>query len=263
MEQVIFRDHTGSHPVVVTDKGRLRSLRFGSDERQSTIDLDRPDILQLAYTKWMMTSLLLHPAPERFLLLGLGGGSIARFLLRHHPAAQIDAVEKEAAVIKLARSYFLLPDSKNLRIFQQDAVDFLVTAPSSTTYHLAFVDLFGPGSMAAPLFVTEFYQTLLDRLTADGILAINMWSGRKTHFQRARRALLTACEGRVLQMQVKKRSNIILLGFPEQVPKKQLRRAKKNLPAYQQRYQLDFPAYIRRLRRSNRHFLNSLIPGIS
>lgn len=256
MEQVIFRSHTGNHLVEVADNGRIRSLRFGTDERQSSIDLDRPDQLQLAYTRWMMTCLLLHPAPERFLLLGLGGGSIAKFLLRHHPNGIIDAVEKDATVIKLAKSYFELPTKENLHILNQDAVTFLADPPSSTAYHLALVDIFGPGYMAAPLFVTDFYRALLDRLTHDGVLAVNMWSGCKSPYQKARQAVLTACNGRVLQVQVKKRSNVILFGFPEQIPKKQLRHAKKNLPAYQQRYQLDFPSYVKRLRRSNRKSLS-------
>ena len=59
MTQLVHSAHTGSHPVLVTDDGPLRCLNFGTGERQSCVDLRTPWVLQLAYTRWMMSALLL------------------------------------------------------------------------------------------------------------------------------------------------------------------------------------------------------------
>lgn len=251
MQQLVFRGHTGQHPVLVTDEGNLRSLRFGTEERQSCLDLQAPWQLQLAYTQWMATALLLHPSPETFLLFGLGGCALPHFLRHHHPEARIDVVEKEAQVIQLAHSYFKLPISETLRIIHQDAVDFLGGAETSG-YHVAFLDIFGPGAMAPALFAADLYRAILARLTADGVLAVNLWDGDKALYDRALQAVREGSDGQVLQMQVKKRSNVILLVFPGEIPGAAIKKAQKNSHLYQQRYGLDFALYLKRLRRTNR-----------
>lgn len=252
MQKLVFSDHTGEYPILVTDESTLRSLRFGTDEQQSCIDLRTPWVLQLAYTRWMMTALLLHPSPEKFLLIGLGGGAIAHFLLHHHPEACIDVVEKEERVIRLARGYFKLPVRESFNIIHQDALSFLQTTTNSAEYHIAFVDIFTPGAMATPLFVADFHRAVLSRLTADGVLAINLWSGDTDLYHQVCQAVQAASGGRQLQLQVKKRSNVILLVFPGEIPRKQIKQAQTNCRMYQQRYQLDFSGYLKRLRRAYR-----------
>ncbi len=251
MQELVFSDHTGEHPILVTDENTLRSLRFGTDEQQSCIDLRTPWALQLAYTRWMMTALLLHPSPEKFLLIGLGGGAIAHFLLHHHPEARIDVVEKEERVIRLARGYFKLPVRERFNIIHQDALSFLQTTHTAA-YQIAFVDIFTPGAMATPLFLADFHHAVLSRLTPDGVLAINLWSGDKHLYHQVSQAVRAASGGRQLRLQVKKRNNAILLVFPGEIPKKQIKKAQANCRMYQQRYHLDFSIYLKQLRRSHR-----------
>lgn len=251
MSELVYRGHTDSHPVLITDEGDIRCLRFGTNERQSCLDLQTPWVLQLAYTRWMMTALLLPPATERLLLFGLGGGAIVHFLLHHHPGARLDVVEKEAQVIDLARRYFLLPAADTLRLFHRDAADF-PAATDTCGYHVALVDIFGPGAMASPVFDPAFHRAILDRLDSEGVLAVNLWSGDKTPYRQALAALHEASGGQLLQMQVSRRSNVIVLAFPAGVPRAAIKLAQKSGPLHQQRYQLDFPRYLKRLRRTNR-----------
>ena len=251
MRQLVYSGHTGQHPVLITDELTQRSLRFGTEERQSCIDLEAPWQLQLAYTRWMMTALLLCPAPRSILLFGLGGGALPHFLHHHHPQAEFDIVEKERVVIDLAHQYFNLPNLDTLRIFHQDAQHFLQTAPRAG-YHLALLDIFGPGVMAEALFDATLYRQILKRLTPGGVLAVNLWSGEKALYRRALQAVKEGAENHLLQLQVSKRSNVILLAFPKAIPWKALKRARKNIPQATQRYGLDFAKYLKRLRRTNR-----------
>jgi spermidine synthase len=253
MRQLIYSGHTGDHPVLVTDENGLRTLRFGTEERQTCIDLHKPWVLQLAYTQWMATGLLLHPCPEKFLLVGLGGGALAHFLMHHHPDAVIDVVEKERLVIEQAHASFHLP-RHGLRIVHHDALSFLRSDPASG-YHLIFLDIFGPGCMAPALFDPELYRLLLNRLHPEGLLVANLWCGDKPLYHHALQAVGEASGGRCLQMAVKKRSNVILLAFPNEVPRKTIKKVQKCNAEYQQRYGIDFAPFLKRLRRTNRSSL--------
>ena len=63
----------------------------------------------------MMGFLLFIPSPARILMVGLGGGSLAKFCFRHLPDAAIDVVEINPHVIAL-----------------RDDSGFRPTAPAST-----------------------------------------------------------------------------------------------------------------------------------
>ena len=49
------------------------------------MSLDEPDALVTAYTRKMMAFLLFNPAPKRIAMVGLGGGSLAKFCYRNLP----------------------------------------------------------------------------------------------------------------------------------------------------------------------------------
>ena len=251
MEQVVFAGQGEAHAVQITDEDGLRSLRFGTEERQSCIDLRQPQVLQLAYTRWMATALLLHPQPERFLVVGLGGGALPHFLLHHFPQGHITVVEQEQLVIELAHGFFHLPFSPRLDIRHQEALHFARTEADGG-FEVAFLDIFGPGAMAPALFDAELYRLLLHQLSRDGILAINLWSGDRPLYRQALEACDAASEGRMLSMAVKKRSNVIVLLFPKAVPTQRIKAAQKQSAHFQQRFGLDFPLYLKRLRRTNR-----------
>ncbi len=259
MYRLIHSGHTGEHPLLVTDEGPLRSLRFGTEERQSCIDITAPEKLQLAYTRWMTTALLFHPLPERFLLFGLGGGALPHFLLHHYPGGHIHVVEKEEAVIRVAHEHFLLPRGKPLHIFHADARGFLSQRPPGG-YHIAFLDIYGPGTMAPDLYSTELYTLVLEQLAETGVLAINLWNGNKTLYNQAVEAVSLACAGRLLQLQVKKRSNTILLAFPTAYQLGSLKQLRKDAPFFHQRYGINYPKYLKQLRRTNpRTIMNELL----
>jgi spermidine synthase len=74
------RLYSGSYdkPFVV-DNGPRRFLHFDFGAIQSVMELSNPVRLALAYTRKMMAFLLFNRTPKRILLLGLGGGSLAKF----------------------------------------------------------------------------------------------------------------------------------------------------------------------------------------
>ena len=251
MRHLVYSGWAGDHPVLVADEDGMRSLRFGAEECQTRIDLRRPWELQLVYTQWMAAALLLHPRPRSLLVIGLGGGALPHFLLHHHPEARIDVVEKERLVIDLAHRVFHLPQQREgLRVIHRDALSFLQSAAPSS-YHIAFLDIFGAGCMAPDLSDPALYRRLVACLRPDGIAAVNVWSGDRPLYEQAVRAAWEGCEGRLLRMRVRKRSNVILLGFGGDIPWAAIKTARKHGVECRQRYGIDFSPFLKRLRRAN------------
>ena len=60
-----------------------------------------PCALDLDYTRTMMACLMLRPRPASMLMVGLGGGSLAKYWHRWLPAADVSVVEINPHVIAM------------------------------------------------------------------------------------------------------------------------------------------------------------------
>ncbi|MFZ2202515.1 MAG: methyltransferase domain-containing protein, partial [Microgenomates group bacterium] len=89
--------------------------------------------------------------PESILLLGLGGGSVIKYLRRRYPRARLTAVEIDPVMIEIARKHFQIDSVKNLKIVNQDAVAFIKKAKEH--YSLILVDCY-QGHQTPPGFDT-------------------------------------------------------------------------------------------------------------
>ena len=103
--------------VVVSEEDGVRYLHLGGDHIQSAMRIEAPDDLELDYTRTMMAFLLFHPRPKDCLMVGLGGGSIPKFIYRRLPSVRTRVVELCQPVITTARSLFKVPaDCTRLRV---------------------------------------------------------------------------------------------------------------------------------------------------
>src|SRR5260221_997001 len=62
-----------------------QSMHFSDSAIQSRMQLQQPDALALEYTRTMMGFLMFEPKPAQVAMIGLGGGSLAKFCHRHLP----------------------------------------------------------------------------------------------------------------------------------------------------------------------------------
>ena len=77
-------------PIDISEESGVRYLHFGSEWVQGAMRIRKPDALELDYTREMMAGLLLRdaPWPRRVLLIGLGAGSLTKFIHRCSPVLQ-------------------------------------------------------------------------------------------------------------------------------------------------------------------------------
>ena len=109
----------------ILDSGQWRFLHFDLDAVQSAMSLQDPHKLSLAYTRKMMAFLLFNHAPARIFLLGLGGGSLAKFCYRRLPRAAVTAVEVNPDVISLREEFSIPRDDSRFRVIRADGAHYL------------------------------------------------------------------------------------------------------------------------------------------
>lgn len=183
------------HGVIqVFDNGGKRYLCFGSADEQSCLLRSQPTLLQHEYARAMVAVLaLVPPMPERcehrvldaeeegaeesdwpVTLLGLGGGTLALALMAMQPNACITAIELRKAVVLVARQYFFLPRTEQLRIEVMDAGAYLRTAPDRQA-RLLVSDLYLSEGADPQQLQQQYIEDCWNHLADGGWLVVNLW----------------------------------------------------------------------------------------
>lgn len=155
------------------DHGDMRTLHFDGRFIQSAMLISAPERLLLSYTQSMMAFLLFNPQPRHILMIGLGGGSLAKYCHRSLPATRITVLELDLDVINL-RDKFAIPDNDaRFQIVHADAVDYL--AEMDHQVDIILHDGFTADGLAPTLCTEAFYRLCHTALERDGILISNLW----------------------------------------------------------------------------------------
>jgi spermidine synthase len=169
--------------VRIHDVGVQRSLFFvrddGTHALQSLVNLATPHLLLTPYARTMFASYLFEPAPERVLIVGLGGGAMVRFLEHEDAALRIDAVDIDPQIVTIAERYFGTRPSDRVRLMVADGYDLIRS--STEVYDVIYMDAFLRPSdetdqAGNPLRLKEapFYTALRARLSPGGVVAFNL-----------------------------------------------------------------------------------------
>lgn len=167
--------------IEISEERGVRYLHFGSHWIQGAMRVARPWALELEYTRDMMLPLLLRPHarwPRHVLLIGLGAGSLPKFLYRHRPKALLTVVEIDAAVVSAATQHFKLPaDPRRLAIEVADGHDYV--AATGRRFDLILVDGFDAKCNVGMLDTLSFYCGCRARLSDQGLLVTNFLNRRR------------------------------------------------------------------------------------
>ena len=227
----------------VTEERGLRTLRLGSCAIQSAMRVSRPWELELAYTRAMMGFLMLTPAPQDVLMVGLGGGSLAKFIRKHLPQTRITAVEIDPRVIAAARAHFELPpDDETLAVVEADGALFVKQQAESADVIL--LDGFDAGNQVEALATQKFYTACRRALKPGGVLVVNLW-GRDTEFAEYFARLSRAFDGEVGWIAVQHKVNIIVMAFKESGAAARLDAVQPQLAELSKHFGLDLRGFAR------------------
>ncbi len=250
--QLVHRHRSPDGVIEVVENQLTRSLHFGDSTRQSAMFLYHPAVLVLEYTQTMMACLLFNPRPRRALLLGLGGGSLAKFLLHHFPECHIDAVEPARDVVAIAQSHFELPTSRNLTVHVTDAVSFVTrTSQARTDYDLMLVDAYDAAGIVSSVTHADFFAAARNLLCTDGVLSVNLSRPQRDLYRQALRNLRKCFPGRVYRLPVIEKGNEIAFALQTRVEPGSLKALRRRAEALQEHLGLEFRDFLDRMHRHN------------
>lgn len=244
--------HKSVHPdgdALVIERDGARYLYLGSDAVQSAMDLRSPHTLKLTYTQAMMGFLLFTPKPSRCLLIGLGGGALAKHLLATHSNIIIDVIELREDVISIAHAMFFVPHDKRLTIICDDASHAMPSL--QTLYDVILVDAFDQNGISPNVYQHAFLAQCSRLLDPNGSLVINMWAATSHQLKATLEQLreLFACAP--LCLPVPERGNIIVFASQRAIPAQPLKQLKKHAVDLESQFDLPFVRYLKEIHQHN------------
>ncbi|NIM06069.1 MAG: spermine synthase, partial [Armatimonadetes bacterium] len=123
-ERVLFECDSPYQRLFVTEQGNYRILRT-NNVWHTRMDLRDLQGRGFEYTDYVDIALLFNPKIREVLVIGLGGGSIPKRLVRDYPQITVDTVEIDPDVVKIAKRYFYVTSGPRLHIHQSDGRVFL------------------------------------------------------------------------------------------------------------------------------------------
>ena len=240
-----------SLPIDISEESGVRYLHFGSEWVQGAMRIRKPNALELTYTREMMAGMLFRGAawPRRVLLIGLGAGSLAKFVHHNLPQAHTTVVEIAPEVHAVAYQYFRLPEEdERLQVVIGDGAEFV--ASDKSQWDLIAVDGFDRHARAGALATRPFYEACRARLTEDGVLAVNLF-GQLRGFKTQLKRISDAFDARVLSLPESDSGNVVALatrGEPTSISLAALREQAAQLKATTG---LDLATTLKRLEKSS------------
>ena len=248
---------TDSESVNVSEKSGVRALHIGSDTIQSAMRIARPNELEIAYTRSMMAFLLFNPDPREVLMIGLGGGSLAKFIYHRLPRARTVAVEINPRVVTVARQHFCVPDDDGRLQVVIDAGEAYM-AREGRSADVIMVDGYDAESQVVALWTLAFYRDCARALGDAGILVVNLWGGDR-NFATCVDRISEAFGGRVACLPAGKPGNIVVFGFGRSPGQPLWDELRARARALEEAYGLEFTQFVQEFAVMNRRTRERLL----
>lgn len=193
-EKVLAQRRSPFNDLKVIQDGYDRILKVRQGKvfvEESRCDVRRPAHLLHQYSRLQMLGSLYPRDLRRALVVGLGGASLSKALLAQFPDLQVDSIELDPEIVKLARDYFWYRESDRCRSIVSDAREFLVK--NQQIYDLIVLDAFDGLEIPAPLRTVQFYGLVKKHLNAGGVVVANLHC-RSSNYPRDRVSLASQFE---------------------------------------------------------------------
>lgn len=233
--------------VNISEERGLRLMHLGDDAIQSRMRIDRPDELSLAYTRAMMGGLMFMPRARDFLMIGLGGGSLAKFIHRRLPRARVTAVEINAQVLIAARTMFGVPrDGKRFTALLGDGAKVVRTLEPAS-YDIVLLDAYCGGRQVPAITRRAFYERVRGVLRPSGVLVVNCIADQP-ELRGYLDNLCRAFGGRVWAVPTPPDDNLVVFALGPSVEEPTIESLRPRAADWQARLSLPFRRWVRDLR---------------
>ncbi|MDA0238108.1 MAG: fused MFS/spermidine synthase [Proteobacteria bacterium] len=239
-----FRNTSIESEVEVSESRGIRSLFLGSSTVQSSMKLMDPFELVLDYTQAMMSFMLFHNRVQSVACIGLGGGSIPKFIWKNLPDVKVCVIENSEQVINVARQYFFVPDDdERLSVIHADGLKWIAAAGQ---YDVIMLDAFDASGVPGGFVNDEFTQRVKSCIAQNGIYIQNLWSSDPQ--LKSRIFQIESYFDQIALVPTPKGGNIVALAFNSAPTTAQLSKIDQLARGLKQSLGLDFDAMLDRIR---------------
>lgn len=246
----IHKSVADSNVVEVTEMDGVRSLHLGSVTVQSSMRVRDPFALELPYSRGMMGFLLFKQHTQHVLTIGLGGGSVPKYIWQHCPEIQQTIVELNPQVINIARSHFYVPDNdERFNVIEGDGLEYLQAHLNH--YDVLMIDAFDHAGIPPDFCSQAFFDDCEEILKYEGVFAINLWGSDK-NFDVYLQRIEQSFQQQVLMMPTGKPGNIVVFGLKHDSAIK-LAHLRERALALSSQFNIDFVDLVERLCAHNPH----------
>jgi len=234
--------------VEVTELDGIRQLHLGSKTVQSGMSTTDPYKLVFNYSRAIMYFLLFSDKIKTVLTIGLGGGSVTKYMHVHCEDIKQTVVEINPEVIEVARSHFYLQENNEmLDVIEGDGIAYMDEHPQSND--CLIIDGFDSDGLPDGFCTQDFFDKCYGVLNDNGIFLINLWGSDK-NFDIYLMRIEQTFDGRVLVLPTGNPGNIIVFGFkdPVKITEPKLR---ARAHALNEDHKIDFTEFLGRLHERN------------
>jgi spermidine synthase len=162
-------------PFLIEDR-EYRSLCFALDGcTQTEMRLDDPVALESEYTRTMMGFLVFDSHPRRILMIGLGGGSLAKYCHQYLPVTEFTAVEIDPNVIAMRDYFYLPPDDERFKVINADGAEYVAQlADRGERYDVILIDAYDPFGVAKSVVERGFAENAQRIVGSHGVFVMNL-----------------------------------------------------------------------------------------
>ncbi len=250
--------------VEVIEVDGVRSLYLGSVTIQSSMRTKIPLALELAYSRGMMAFLLFTKTAKHVLSIGLGGGSVPKFIHAFCPEIIQTVVEINPQIISTARNHFFVPDNdERLIVIEGDGLTYLANHPNNAD--VLMIDAFDSVGIPPDFCSQDFFDSCEMSLSHDGIFVINLWGSDK-NFDVYLRRIEQSFDDMVLMLPTGKPGNIVVFAFkagfktvPEIFSIKLHDRAKALEAQFEKPHHIEFISFLEKLCEHNPQINNQYL----
>ena len=188
---LVYETESSYNYIQVLQQDGYSLLRL--NEGQGVHSIYKPDQLNFnGPWEQVLSAPFFNPSPvdpakvNRIAIVGLAAGTTAREALAVFPNAIVDGIEIDPKIVEVGQKYFAMQDDR-LNVIIQDGRWAMTN--SSNQYDIISVDAYRPPYIPWHMTTVEFFSTLQQHLTANGVVVINV--GRAPEDRRLVDALYT------------------------------------------------------------------------
>ena len=192
----------------------LRARARGGEALESAVDVTDPLQLVIPYTRSLYGALFIGPAPQRVLMIGLGGAAFHRLFAAAYPEALLQTVELDPKVLELCQSRMAFKPTARTPVTVLDGRMFVKRNRESWDW--VILDAFRGGFVPPHLKTEEFYRECAARLTDRGVFVSNLHATSELYYSDVK--TIQAVFPQVVLFETKGRGNVIAVAVKYRSP---------------------------------------------